>query len=89
MASVAHKDTGQLAYPYGQVSSDEEILSEILNALHHNTGIPQERVRVEVRGGHAVLSGVVCQDFERTLAEQTAMTAPGVVDVTNQITLES
>ena len=90
MATIAPKDQGHLAYPYDcQVSSDEEILSEVLNALHHNCGVPQERLRVEVHHGHAVLSGVLSQDFERALAERIATAAPGVVEVTSQITLES
>jgi osmotically-inducible protein OsmY len=89
MATVAHKEQGVLDYPYGRVSSDEEVLSNVLNALHHNTGIPQDDVRVEVRNGRVVLSGAVSQDFERALAEQTAESAPGVVEVANKITLSS
>jgi osmotically-inducible protein OsmY len=89
MAMIAQKDQGHLSYPYGDASSDEEILSEILNALHHNTGVPQERVRVEVRNGHAVLSGVLEQEFERELAERIAQSASGVVKVTNEIALKS
>jgi osmotically-inducible protein OsmY len=89
MASVAQKSPGHLAYPYGSVSSDEEVLAAVLNALHHNSGIPHEGLRVEVRDGHAVLCGVVGEEFERSLAEQAAATAPGVVEVTNQITLAS
>ena len=89
MATVAHKEQGVLDYPYGRVSSDEEVLSNVLNALHHNSGVPQEGIRVEVRNGHAVLSGVVAQDYERSLAVRTAEMAPGVVEVTNNITLSS
>jgi osmotically-inducible protein OsmY len=89
MPTAATKPKGQLCYPYGRVGSDEEVLSEILNAMHYHSGVPQDRVQVEVRGGHVVLSGVVNQEFERSLAEQIASTAPGVVDVVNQITLSS
>jgi osmotically-inducible protein OsmY len=90
MTTAEHnKEEGHLAYPYGKVSSDEEILSEILNALHHNTGVPQDQVRVEVRNGHAVLTGVVAEEFERALAQRIAETAQGVTEVTNQITLSS
>jgi osmotically-inducible protein OsmY len=89
MVRVAPKASGKLAYPYGSVSSDEEVLAAVLNALHHSSGVPQERLRVEVRQGHAVLSGVVKEAFERSLAEQAAATAPGVVEVSNEITLES
>ena len=80
---------GQLCYPYGRVSSDEEIRSEVLNALHHNTGVPQDVVKVDVQQGRAVLSGLVSQDFERTLAEQVAATAPGVVEVVNRLDVEA
>ena len=89
MARVASKSSGKLAYPYGRVSNDEEVLAAVLNALHHSSGVPHERLQVEVRAGHAVLSGVVQQEFERSLAEQAAATAPGVMEVTNEITLES
>ncbi len=89
MASVAPKDSGNLAYPYGSVSTDEEVLAAVLNALHHNSGVPQRRLRVEVRNGRALLTGVVDQDFERTLAEQAAAAAPGVTEVKNEITLAS
>jgi osmotically-inducible protein OsmY len=89
MVRAAPKTSGKLAYPYGRVSSDEEVLAAVLNALHHSSGVPQERLRVSVRRGHAVLSGVVQQEFERSLAEQAAKSAPGVVEITNEITLES
>ena len=89
MATVASKERGVLDYPYGRVSTDEEVLSNVLNALHHNSGVPHENLRVEVRHGHAVLSGVVSQEFERSLAVRTAETAPGVVEVTDNITLSS
>ena len=75
------------SYPYSPQSADEQLLATVLNALHHNTGVPQDQVRVEVRGGHAVLTGVVDEAFQRDLAEQTVATAPGVVEVTNRITL--
>ena len=87
MVTVAQKDEGHLAYPYGDASTDEEILAGVLNALHHNSGVPQERVRVEVRRGRAVLSGEVEQEFERELAERVAATAPGVIEVENEIRL--
>ena len=72
---------------FGEETSDEEVLSAVLNALHHNSGMPHDKVRVEVRRGHA---------FERCsrpgvrarLAEQAAATAPGVIEVMNQIILE-
>jgi osmotically-inducible protein OsmY len=87
MVMTAAKDDGQLSYPYGRASTDEEVLSSVLNALHHCSGVPQDDVRVEVHDGHAVLSGVVAEAFERELAEKTAAETPGVVEVTNRITV--
>ncbi len=89
MTDVAEKTSGKLAYPYGRVSTDEEVLAAVLNALHHNSGVPQDQLRVEVRHGHVVLSGKVDEEFQRNLAEQAATTAPGVTEVTNEITLAS
>lgn len=89
MARAALKTSGKLAYPYGRANSDEEILAAVLNALYYCSGVPQQRLRVSVRRGHTVLSGVVQQEFERSLAEQAAASSPGVVEVTNEITLES
>ncbi len=89
MASVMAKESGQLTYPYGSSSNDEELLAAVLNALHHNSGIPQDHLRVEVRNGRVMLSGVVGQEFERSLAEQAAAATPGVVDVSNEISLAS
>lgn len=87
MTMLARKDQGRPPYPYGRITGDDEVLAEILNALHHNCGTPTERIRVEVWRGHAVLSGVVEQEFQRSLAENIAASAMGVVDVTNLITL--
>ena len=89
MANLAPKVAGRLAYPYGRVSGDEEVLAAALNALHHSSGVPHERLRVAVRRGRVVLSGVVNADFERSLAEQVVRGAAGVAEVANEITLES
>ena len=89
MATIKQKDSACLSYPYGEVSSEEKILSGVLNALHHHCGVPQERLHVEVHDGHAVLIGAVVSELERELAECTAAAAPGVIDVTNKITVEN
>jgi osmotically-inducible protein OsmY len=80
-----------LAYPYGKDAhpvNDEEILAAVLNALHHNTGVPSEHLRAEVKGGHVTLTGAVGQDYERDLAERAVKNAPGVTKIDNNITIE-
>ena len=89
MPAQVNKEDRQLPYPYGKATRDEEVLAAILNALHYHSGVPLERVRVEVRAGHCVLSGVVAQAYQRDLAEKTAAETQGVVEVDNQISLES
>jgi len=89
MTHAMSKEDGQLPYPFGGASSDEQILTEVLNALHYHSGVPNDQVRVEVTHGHVVLSGIVAQQLQRDLAERTASEAPGVLQVTNNIKVES
>jgi len=89
MTAMSTKEEGHLPYPYGDASTDEEILARILNALYWHSGIPLERIKVEVHRGHAILSGIVAQDYERALCEHSATETSGVSEVSNLITLES
>ena len=89
MKTIADKETSHLPYPYGDATDDEKVLAAVLNALHYNSGVPHENIKVEVKRGLVVLSGIVCQEFERDLAERSASEAPGVVEVTNYINIES
>ena len=74
---------------YLSAARDDEALAAVLNALHYHSGVPLERVHVEVHGGRCVLSGVVAQEFQRELAEKTAASAEGVIEVQNLIVLAS
>ena len=89
MGAVTDHDSGQLPYPYGEASHDEEVLASVLNALHHQSGVPLEKVRVQIQGGRCVLSGVVGHDYQRGLAADAAASTDGVVEVTNNISLAS
>ena len=71
------------------MSNDEQALAAVLNALHHSSGVPHERLRVQVPRGYLALMGIVKQEFERSLAEQAAASAAGVVEISNEIKLES
>jgi len=90
MSAVVDKEPGRLPYPYEDAATrDEQALTSILNALHYNSGVPLDRVRVEVRSGRCVLSGVVTHEYQRELAERTAAEAGGVREIANFISLES
>jgi len=89
MTNIVQHEPGKLEYPYGDASDDEGILAAVLNALYHNSGVPSEHIRAQVKDGRVILSGIVCQDYEKRLAEQAAVASPGVKAVMNNIQLES
>jgi osmotically-inducible protein OsmY len=89
MGAIIDNDSGHLPYPYGETSRDEEVLAWVLNALHHQTGVPLEQVRVQVSGGRCTLSGVVAHDYQRGLAADAVASTDGVVEVLNNISLTS
>ena len=92
MTNILHREPAHLDYPYGhdgQPTTDDQILAAVLNALHHNSGVPSSHIRADVKDGRVTLTGIVCQDYEMTLAEQAAASAPGVKHVANHITREN
>ena len=88
MTPDVRRNDGHLCYPYGDASADEAILAAVLNALHRHPGVPQDQVKVEVSHGCAVLSGKVAHNSQSEWAEQCASTTPGVMGITNLITVE-
>ncbi len=91
MTDMHPRERSHLIYPFTQevhATNDEEILAAVLNALLHHSGVPSDHIRAQVKNGCVVLSGVVCQEYERALAEQAAAGAPGVRQVENQLTRE-
>jgi osmotically-inducible protein OsmY len=81
-----------LVHPHAreiQAGNDGEILAGVLNALLHNSGIPSEHIRLEVKQGRVILSGIVCQDYESSLAEQATASEPGVKKVEKKLTREN
>jgi osmotically-inducible protein OsmY len=89
MRHAMEKEAGQLPYPFGGASTDEQILTEVLNALHWHSGVPSDQVKVDVKHGQVVLTGIVAQQYQSDLAERTATEAPGVLEVKNMIKVES
>ena len=88
MIANAPNEDGRLSYPYDRTYDDEAVLAGVLNALYWHPGVPNNQVNVEVRYGCAVLSGTVANASLSELAENTASTTPGVIEVTNHITVE-
>jgi osmotically-inducible protein OsmY len=68
----------------GDVKHDE-IKSQIERALVRSAEVDAHRIKVDVHGGHVILSGTVRSWAERQEAERAAWRAPGVTEVTNNI----
>jgi osmotically-inducible protein OsmY len=66
-------------------ASAEEIQRGIARALARNAELSDDKIVVEVEGGHVTLSGNVAFRSEYNLAETTAWKSRGVTEVTNNI----
>ncbi|WP_338034045.1 BON domain-containing protein [Lichenicola cladoniae] len=58
---------------------------DITHALHRSWFFDPEAVHVRADGGKVVLSGTVHSSHERQIAAETAWSAPGAIDVENDI----
>ena len=63
--------------------SDNEIATEVLNALKWNWQIPNDNVKVKVENGWVTLEGELNWDYQRVAARQAVEKLMGVKGVTN------
>ncbi|MGC5887494.1 BON domain-containing protein [Ralstonia pseudosolanacearum] len=83
-ALVVHVD---VHVPTDMQRPDEEIAQAIGDALHWNTSVPADTIRVTVEDGAVTLRGEVDQDFQRRAALDTVQRVRGVTSVANALTL--
>jgi osmotically-inducible protein OsmY len=62
-----------------------EVKEKIEQALHRSAELDASRITVQTVGGKVVLSGTVHAWYERGIAERAAWSAPGVIDVQDNI----
>jgi osmotically-inducible protein OsmY len=71
----------------GNVTSDENLKTQIQAALARTAGLVDSRVHVEVLDDRAILLGVVSGSEERTRAEQAATGTVGIKRIINWLLL--
>jgi osmotically-inducible protein OsmY len=64
-----------------------DVREKIKAAFERNAEFEAENIVVSIDGGEVTLSGKVDSYYERTLAENTAWSAPGVTEVNNVVTI--
>jgi osmotically-inducible protein OsmY len=64
---------------------DREVKSTVVHRLRENPYTADGRIRVSVSDGVVQLGGVVTSREARAVAEDDALTIPGVTDVQNQL----
>jgi osmotically-inducible protein OsmY len=75
--------------PEGHEPTDTEIAQAIVDALTWNALVPLHRVRVVVANGWVTLSGTLDWEDQRTSAENTVASVPGIKGVSNTIMLKA
>jgi osmotically-inducible protein OsmY len=68
--------------------ADDEIAAAAVNSLEWDVVVPRNQVEINVENGWITLSGQVDWNYQRDAAEQDIRRLPGVVGVTNLISIK-
>lgn len=68
---------------------DNEIATDVLDALELNSGILKERVKVKVEDGWVSLSGELPWNYQKDAAQEVVHYTSGVQGLTNEIIIKS
>jgi len=81
----------KITIQYGSTwqKSDNEIATEVLNALKGNWQIPNDAVKVKVESGWITLEGELNWNYQKEAAKKLINNLAGVIGVTNNITIKS
>jgi osmotically-inducible protein OsmY len=73
--------------PNAEAPSDREMKSALVRRLRENLYTQDAQIRVEVQDRVVVLHGAVRDRMTKRVAGEDAWDVPGVVDVSNQLTV--
>src|SRR3954451_10648152 len=74
--------------PYSTQRTDEDIAIAAVNALKSNVVVPADKIKVTVNKGWITLEGEVEWHYRRAAAESAVRYLPGVLGVSNYITVK-
>lgn len=74
--------------PSDSVRTDQDIATACVNALKNNIVVPDRKIKATVSKGWVELEGEVEWQFQRDAAERAVRYLPGVIGVTNLITVK-
>lgn len=74
-------------YPQEQFMSKKEIRESVKSVMRWNPDLDEEKIKVDVEGGHVLLEGSVDAFWKRSMAESDAKAILGVTGVTNKLTV--
>ena len=82
----------EVRLPFDVTRNDEDIAAAVINRLAWDVSVPSDAIKVKVEGGWVTLKGGTVRlggsvetPHERQVAAATAWSAPGVIDVINDI----
>ncbi len=78
----------EIKLPGASRRTDEDIAAAAVNALRSHLSVPAEKIKVTVGKGLVKLEGEVEWNYQRVAAERAVRDLPGVVGVTNLITVK-
>ena len=77
----------EVKLPGSSRRTDEDIALSVVNALKANFSVPKDKVKVKISNGWVKLEGEVEWQYQKLAAENAVRYLPGVVGVTNLITV--
>jgi osmotically-inducible protein OsmY len=78
----------QVKLPGSSQRTDQDIAADCVKALQSHVSVPADRVKVTVSKGWVTLEGQVDWQYQKDAAESAVRFIPGVVGVTNLVTIK-